>query len=259
MDVDVIDKTDNKLILSLEKISPGYSNALRRIILAEVPTMAMEDIEFRDNSSALYDEIIAHRLGLIPLTTDLKTYNEKTDCKCKGEGCARCQLKLILKEDGPKTVYAKDLNTTDPKVVPVYEKTIIVKLLKNQSLEFEATAELGRGKVHSKWSPGHIYYKIKPIINVDNRKIKDPQVIKEVCPVGVFDVKKGKLVVIEKELYKCHNCEGCTDLSDGITIEENEEDYIFYVESWGQLAPKDMILKGIDVFDEKLEEFRNII
>ncbi len=62
----------------------------------EVPTMAIEDVEFRKNNSILYDEIIAHRLGLVPLKTDLKSYNLPEKCKCKGEGCARFQLTVPI-------------------------------------------------------------------------------------------------------------------------------------------------------------------
>src|SRR3989338_7641852 len=126
---------NNKLAFMLKGANAAFANALRRAVLEEVPTMAIEDIEFRKNSSVLYDEIIAHRMGLIPLTTDLETYNLPSDCKCKGEGCASCQVKLTLDVEGPATVYASDLKSKDPKVKPVFPGMPINKLLKGQKLE----------------------------------------------------------------------------------------------------------------------------
>ena len=91
------DKEKNKVSFVLMNSTPSFANVIRRAIIEEVPVMAIEDVEFRKNNSILYDEIIAHRLGLLPLTTDLKSYNLSSECKCKGKGCARCQLKLTLK------------------------------------------------------------------------------------------------------------------------------------------------------------------
>ena len=259
MKIKILNKKENKMSFLLQNSSPAYCNTLRRVMLSEVPTMAIEEVEFRNNSSALYDEIIAHRLGQLVLTTDLKTYNLKSECKCKGEGCAKCSAILTLKEKGPKTVYASDIKSKDPEIKPVYPKTVIVKLNEDQDLEFEATAILGRGKEHTKWSPGHIYYKREPKINIDNRKIKNPEVVKESCPVGVFEVKKDKLKVNKDNLYKCHVCEACTDVSEGVTLEDNDEDYIFYIESWGQLPPEEIFDKSIDLIKEKLDEFKDLI
>ena len=84
------DKEKNKLSFVLINSTPSFANAIRRAIVEEVPTMAIEEVEFRKNNSILYDEIIAHRLGLLPLTTDLKSYTISSECKCEGKGCARC-------------------------------------------------------------------------------------------------------------------------------------------------------------------------
>ncbi len=251
----VLTKEKDKLKFLVEDTTPGYINMLRRIMISEVPTMAMEEIEFRKNNSVLYDEIIAHRLGLVPLTSDIKSYNFRKDCKCKGEGCARCTLKLTLKTKGPKTVYASDLKSSDPKIKPVFPNTPIAVLLKDQELEVEATAVLGFGKEHMKWSPGHVYFRVKPDIKIDNRKIKNPDAIAQSCPQKVFEVKSGKLVVNEKKLYDCNLCHTCADMDEGIELVEEEKDYIMYLESWGQLPPKEMLSKSLEVFDEKLEDF----
>ncbi len=134
----------------------AYANALRRYIMSEVPTLAIEDVEFRKNEGILYDEMVAHRLGLIPLTTDLKSY---TYTPGEGKKGISSSVLLTLHAKGPCTVYAKDLKSKDPQVTPVYGEIPILKLLKDQEIELQATAVMGLGKTHAKWSPGLVFYK----------------------------------------------------------------------------------------------------
>jgi len=250
------DKESNKLSFVLMNSTSSFANVIRRTITEEVPTMAIEEVEFRKNNSILYDEIIAHRLGLLPLTTDLKSYNLPNECKCKGKGCARCQLKLTLKAKGPCMVYASDMHTRDAAIKPVYPKTPIVKLLKNQSLELEATAVLGQGKEHVKWSPGHVYYKNKPIIGIDIKKCDGCGRCVEQCPTKTIEIKDGKAVVSKDYLLDCHLCNACVEScpKESITLNPSEE-FIFYLESWGQLDCKKMLLEASGLLDKKLDEF----
>ncbi|MBA3063965.1 DNA-directed RNA polymerase subunit D, partial [Candidatus Woesearchaeota archaeon] len=244
-----LDKKQNKLSFILRNANHAFANAIRRNAIEEVPVMAIEDVEFRNNSSVIYDEIIAHRLGLIPLTTDLKSYNLPDKCKCNGKGCAQCQLKLILKVLGQGVVYSSDITSTDPKVKPAYQKIPIVKLLKGQKLEFEATANLGKGKDHTKWSPGLVYYKDMPIINI-NKQCKNPEVVVEQCPQNVFEVKNNNLVLNKDNLLNCHLCNACVDICEPkgtITLDKNDKDFIFYVESWGQLESKEIIIEALKI------------
>ena len=258
MEINILekDKEKNKISFILKDATPSFANALRRIMIEEVMTMAIEDVEFRKNSSILYDEIIAHRLGLIPLITDLKSYNLPNECKCEGKGCARCQLKLTLKARGPCTVYASDLKSKDPAIKPVYPKMPIVKLLKGQSLELEATACLGQGKVHMKWSPGLIYYKLKPIIEIDDKKCDGCGLCVEQCPTKTLELKNNKAVVVKDNLLDCHLCEACKDNCSKKAIDVKSSNYfIFYVESWGQLDAKKIVQEAIKLFKLQLDNF----
>lgn len=221
----------------------------------EVMTMAIENVEFRKNSSILYDEIVGHRLGLIPLTTDLKSYNLPVECKCQGKGCARCQLRLTLKVKGPCTVYTSDLKSKDPAVKPVYPKIPIVKLLKGQSLELEAVATLGQGKVHMKWSPGLIHYKLKPVIDID-KKCNGCGLCVEQCPTKTLELKNNKAAIVKDNLLDCHLCEACQDVcgQKAIRVTPSNE-FIFYVESWGQLDGKKIVQEAIKLFESQLDSF----
>src|SRR6266571_3315459 len=120
MDIKLLTKEQDTIRFVLSDVSPAFANALRRIILAEVPVMAIEDVMILENSSVMYDEILAHRLGLIPITTD-QSYNLPEECTCKSElGC---------------------------------DKVPIVKLAQGQRIKLEAYARLGRGRDHAKWQP----------------------------------------------------------------------------------------------------------
>ena len=246
-------KDDGKLSFIIKGATPAFANTLRRIMTNEVPTMAIEDVEFRKNNSILYDEMVAHRLGLVPLKTDLKSYNLPEKCKCNGEGCARCQLKFTLKASkGSGMIYASELKSKDPAVKPVYPKMPIVKLLKGQSLEFEATAVLGKGIVHSKWSPCLAYYKHKPTIEIGN--IKNPEEIVEKTHGNVFEIKNGKLEVIKDNLFKYDLAGIVEDVSNGEIKVKYDDDIIFYMESWGQLSCKDILNHTIKIFNETFDE-----
>ena len=83
MEIKVLDKKDNTLALHIKNTDDVFINTLRRIIISEVPTLAIKNVKFIKNNSALFDEIIAHRMGLLPLKADLETYNLPEECSCK--------------------------------------------------------------------------------------------------------------------------------------------------------------------------------
>ncbi len=257
MDIRSLEKSKDGLKVSflVRGIGPYFANAIRRAIMEEVPTMAIEEVEFRKNSSILYDEIVAHRLGLTPLKTDLKSYNLPEECKCKGEGCARCQTKITLKTSAGGTITASQMKSKDSNIVPIYPNMPITKLGKGQSMELEATAVLGKGKVHSKWSPGHVYYynEAKITVNNDEKLLNE---FKDKYPPQVFD-KSGK---IDRSLI---NTPALIDACDGISklveIERKEDSFVFVVESWGQLAPKVILIEAVKQISMQLDEISELM
>ncbi|MBD3310043.1 DNA-directed RNA polymerase subunit D [Candidatus Woesearchaeota archaeon] len=255
MEVRLVDKNDNKANFILKDVSPAVANTFRRIMISEVPVMAIEDVELRKNSSVLYDEIIAHRLGLTPLTTDLKTYNLLSECKCKGEGCARCSVKLTLAAKGPCTVYASELKSKDPKIKPVYPKMPIAKLLKDQELELEATAFMGTGKDHTKFSPCLAFYKYRPQIEIKGNP-EDVDKVVQSCPVDIYKNEDGKLALNKDNLMLCHLCNACVEMDPkNISVEAKDDEFVFYVESWGQLDCKEIALAALDMLKKRMDEF----
>lgn len=246
-------KDEGKISFIIKDTTPSFVNTIRRVMMEEVPTMAIEEIEFKKNNSILYDEMVAHRLGLTPLKTDLKSYVLPEECKCEGKGCARCSLTLTLKSGAAGYVYASELKSKDPAVKPVYPNMPIVKLLKGQSLELDATAVLGKGKVHSKWSPCLAYYKYKPKVTIGD--VKNPEEIVEATHGDVFEIKNGKLEVIKDNLFR-HDLAGVVEeVSNGSVKIEHDNDFIFNIESWGQLDCKEIVSQSIDILNSTLDEF----
>ncbi|MBW2966191.1 DNA-directed RNA polymerase subunit D [Candidatus Woesearchaeota archaeon] len=242
------DKEERKISFVLNGTTDWFANTMRRMMIEEVPTLAIEDVEFRDNSSALYDEIIAHRLGLIPIKTDLKGYNLPEECSCKGEGCAKCQLKMVLKTKGQGIVYAEEIKSKDSKCKPVYPKMPIVKLFKGQGLQAEMTAVLGKGKEHTKWSPCLVWYKGWPEFNVT--KNADLKACVSKCPV--LEISGNTLKIKDMTKWNESYEEICE--KNGVQINNSKTNFIFNVESWGQLDVKDIVKEAVSVFQNKLDD-----
>ena len=154
MKIEKIKEKDNTITFTLK--APGaYANAIRRAAMSEVPTMAIDEVDIYENTSVLFDEFIAHRLGLIPITTDLKAY----DINSKSEN--KKSTILTLEIEGPGVFYSKELNSKDPKTKPYYDTIPIIELTEKQNIRLEAKAILGTGKQHAKFQSCLCYYKEK--------------------------------------------------------------------------------------------------
>jgi DNA-directed RNA polymerase subunit D len=189
--IEILEKNDNILRAIVKGAEVPLMNALRRISLAQVPCMAIDDVVMVDNSSILQDEIIAHRLGLTPLKTDLDNYNTPENCSCQSEfGCPQCRVTLTLDveaTDGTRTVYSGDLVSENPEIIPVSDKIPIVKLAKGQKIKLEAYARLGTGKTHTKWQPVCVSaYKYYPKIMLPTTSCDDCKKCVDICPKKVI-------------------------------------------------------------------------
>ncbi len=147
---------ENRIKFELTDANYAYANALRRTLMREVPVMAVREIDLYENTSSIFPEYIAHRIGMIPLKTDLKRYVLPEEC-CGGN-CSKCSTILTLDVEGPRTVYAEDLKPTDPNISPVYGRIPIIKLAEGQRLRLEAKAVLGKAKDHARWQACHVTY-----------------------------------------------------------------------------------------------------
>ena len=158
--LDVISKDSEKIAIKLKGVPLQYANALRRVCLNGVPVFAIDTVDIIENTSVLPDEGLAHRLGLIPLKTDLKRFNEPSRCDCQSEsGCSNCRVLLVLdsgKSEETRTVLSNELSSEDETVKPVSEKIPIIQLAPGQKIKLECYARLGRGTEHAKWNSSNI-------------------------------------------------------------------------------------------------------
>jgi DNA-directed RNA polymerase subunit D len=255
------DKKKNKCSFILKDSNEAFSNVIRRFAMDEVPTLAVEEVEFRDNSSALYDEIVAHRLGMIPIKTDLKSYNLPEECTCKGAGCAKCQLKILLKTGKRGLVTASETQSKDPKCKFVYPDMPIVKLLAKQKLELEATAIMGQGKNHAKWSPGLVFFKHEPQITFDTKKLKDEdkQFLNRLDK-NVFELSGNKIKFNSEALIQSPNYEACSEALERFGAQiKTTGNFVFHVEGWGQLDCKQILDAAADRLTNQLDELAKLL
>ena len=146
--------------VKLKGVPLQYANALRRLCLNGVPVFAIDIVDVIENSSVLPDEGLAHRLGLVPLKTDLARFNEPSKCDCQSEtGCSNCKVMLVLDSgdtDVSKAVLTDELISEDDSVKPTSEKIPIVQLAPGQRVKVECYARLGRGREHAKWNSSNV-------------------------------------------------------------------------------------------------------
>jgi DNA-directed RNA polymerase subunit D len=240
----IIENTKEKISLILN-IDETLANAIRRSVL-EIPILAVDEVEFYKNDSILYDEVIALRLGLIPLKTP-DDMSLPEDCKCKGKGCSKCQVELKLNVKTNGIVYSKDLKGKD---YIVYEDMPIDELVNDQELSLVAKAKLGKGIDHTKFSPGLVYYSYTPIIEKAKKEDIGSKKIISVKEKEFNEIKEGKKIVYDfmDEFVECNN--------EIIHVKPNKEELLFVIESWGQITAKDIMIKAIDALKENLKQVK---
>jgi DNA-directed RNA polymerase subunit D len=204
--------------------------------------------------------MIAHRLALIPIPTDLSLYNFKSECKCKGEGCPSCQIMYSLNKKGPDVVYSGDLEPLGDDKLRVKDALIpITKLADGEALLVYATATLGRGRDHAKWQAtyavGYSYY---PTVTVSKKCDGCGDCVKR-CPRDVLVKKDGKAVV--ERLEDCTLCKTCVEVcpQKAITLSEDSSKVIFKFETDGGVPPKDALLYALQYLEDAFGELRDAV
>jgi DNA-directed RNA polymerase subunit D len=238
--------------------TPAFANSLRRAMMREVPTMAVDEVEFRVNDSAMYDEIIAHRLALLPLRTPAKGYVLPSECGCREGRCPRCSVELTLKVEGPATVKSDDLRSSDEEVKPVSDSIPIVDLEKGQRLEFTAIARLGLGRDHAKWQPGIAAYKYMPVLEFDKKACDACGECVKACPRRILEVIDGKVRV--KDLTLCIMCKACVEAcpKEAVKLTGDPTKFVFRVESFGAHPPENILLQAMKSLQGKFENFSKL-
>ena len=236
-------------------------------MISGVPTLAIEDVRIYDNTSVLFDEMLVHRLGLIPLRTDLPSYVPKEECSCQGAGCPTCTATYTLSVEGPRTVYSNDLIPQDSTSGPIHENIPIVKLTGDQKVVVEARARLSTGKHHAKWQATTACgYKNYPVIVIDEQCDGCGMCVDD-CPRGVLGTENGKVVVVEGRLEECSLCKlcerACLSASIGaessIRVNPDPTRFIFTVEGDGSLPVAEVLSTAVQNIRKKATDLETIL
>ena len=223
------------------KAPPHLANALRRILLSEIKVLAIEDVKIELNDSALYDGVLAHRLGLIPIKTP--------------KGVTEAEFEIDA--EGPSVVYSKDLESKTKGVEVALKNIPLTYLKEGTKLKAKANAILGNGKEHMKWQAGLAAYQEYPIVKIDKRKADYPIGIAE-CPRKVFGGTKSDPKV--ENLENCNLCMACVRAvsDDSIIVEGEKDHYIFTLESFGQKDVKTLLREAGEILTEAAKEVTNL-
>lgn len=225
-----IQEKENKVVFQAE-VEESLANAIRRY-MNQIPVLGIDEIEIVKNGSALYDEVVAHRVGLIPVKGKTKS----------------ASLKLSSNKEG--FVHAGELKGSAD---VVYGDIPITYLDKGQEIEFAAYVKEGKGVEHIKFSPGIMFYRNVSEISLD-KNLKD--VVKKICPECEIKEKGNKIVISDNKTKEV------ADVLEGLAsknnkeaeVETKENNLIINVESFGQLSIKDMIKNSVDALKKDLTE-----
>jgi len=254
--IKILEKDKEKMKFIVEGTSSAFANALRRTMISEVPTMSVDWVDYQENRGALFDEMIAHRLGLIPLTYEVGKYNLPDKCICGGKGCPLCQVTLVLDKKGPCVVMSGDLKSTDENVKPVYDNIPITQLDKNQEIKLDAIARLGLGKNHAKNQAAVAVCIPYPKIEIDSGV--SAKKIVNAFPKGILSLS-GTKVNIDNPFKVDEFKDVLENFKGKARIKTYENKFIFSVETACGLAPEQIVGQAVKIVGEKAAEFKKLI
>eukprot|EP00010_Vexillifera_abyssalis_P000762 CAMPEP_0201552520 /NCGR_PEP_ID=MMETSP0173_2-20130828/16767_1 /ASSEMBLY_ACC=CAM_ASM_000268 /TAXON_ID=218659 /ORGANISM="Vexillifera sp., Strain DIVA3 564/2" /LENGTH=368 /DNA_ID=CAMNT_0047963021 /DNA_START=51 /DNA_END=1157 /DNA_ORIENTATION=+ len=268
----VLEHNDEELVFEMIGIDTALANAFRRILIAEVPTMAFESIYLSQNTSIIQDEVLAHRIGLLPIAADPRLFEYKKETPT----------------DLDTLVFNLDVhNTSDSENMVVYSKSLCWKaegeqsewdwtpklvhddirlaiLGPGQQIKLTALAEKGIGQDHAKFSPvATATYRLLPEVTLihdqDDRPLirgEDAKKLKALCPMGVFDIEDmtgDASVVRPRNCTLCRECIRDPPQREKIKLGRVKDHFIFTIESTGCLSPADIFREALDVLSQKCD------
>ena len=275
--IKILNETDEKLQVLLSKTDRSFANALRRSLISDTPKMAIDSVTFQlgtkeqdeeiwETTGPIPDEMVAQRLAMIPIPTVHDKFYFQDECpNCKDmveeeRGCVECQMIytcVVFGSEEGRWVTAGDmkyLGEGSLEITDEYKSIPITKLLKGQMIEFYATAIMGRGREHTKWSPvcGVSFHPRR--IGVLNNKKKAKILWDMDLEISAKDFDKdGKMKDIDKvsiltnELnHVGEGTEASREFGDAVTLEEVSGEFILEFETDGSMEPRVAIMKAIE-------------
>ena len=266
---EILYEDDEKINILLKETDRAFVNSIRRTLISDTPKMAIDTVKFVkktevedgevwETDGPLPDEVIAQRLAMIPIPTNHGSFHFQDECPDCSEmveeerGCVQCTMLYYCQVKGSKEgvwVTAGDLNFLgDPEgfIPEKYRPIPITKLFQGQMIEFSATAVMGRGRDHVKWSPvSGVAFNPRQIGVI---KTKSRAKILWDLGLGIkasdFD-KNGKLEDFYKveQLKKDLNhvgsgTEESREFNDAVILEDVPDEFVLSFETDGSMSPK---------------------
>jgi DNA-directed RNA polymerase subunit D len=252
-EVEFVERGDREARFLVRGITPAFANGVRRAMVADVPTFSVDTVRVIENSSVMFDEQIAHRLGLVPLTTPPGEFE-------LGEA-----VTLSLDVSGPDTAYSGDLVSSDGMVGPADDGIPIIDLKEDQRLEVEADAVLGTGREHAKHQGGVAvgYRHLQRVEVVGERgefADEEPHILRGVIEEAAAehaagDAENGDLVPTEafdNDLTKRYP-------GKELSVEDVDDAFVFDVETDGSFTVDELVTAAVDTLDARASELREAI
>lgn len=280
MSINVTHLTEDEMEFDLIGVDASLANAFRRILIAEVPTMAIEKVRLFQNTSVIPDEVLVHRVGLLPLRVDPRLFqyldttkppHEKNtlvftlDVKCTrntAAGASDPYVNGTVMSSAinwvPQGKQEKFLGLTAPIIQP---DIVLAKLRPGQSIEFECHAVKGIGASHSKWSPvATASYRLLPEITLLQPVVGDEA--KELvgkCPLKVFDIEElggvaQARVTNPRSCSMCRECIRSPGWDKKVRLERKRDHFIFSVESTGAYSPEQLFRESVGILASKCKD-----
>ena len=242
-DVEFVERDGREARFLVRGVTPAFANGIRRAMVADVPTMAIDTVRFVENSSVMFDEQLALRLGLVPLTTPPV-----------GEFADDDVVTLSIDVEGPDTAYSGDLVSSDDLVQPAAENVPIIELKDGQRLEAEADATLERGKTHAKHQGG---------VAVGYRHLPRVEVVGD---LPEFEDEERRIVrgVIMDDDELVATSEFDHDLSNRypgkeLRVEDVPNAFVFRVETDGSFSVDELVTRAAETIETRAAELEDAV
>jgi DNA-directed RNA polymerase subunit D len=251
-EVEFIERGDRDARFLVRGLTPAIANGIRRAMVADVPTFSIDTVRFVENSSVMFDEMVALRLGLVPLTTDLDDF-EVGDT-----------VTLALDVEGPATAYSGDIETSDPLVAPADENIPIIQLKEGQRLEFEADAVLESGKSHAKHQGGvavgyrHLQ-RVEVVGDASEFDEQEPNILRGVIEEAAADAAAADDAV-DGDLVPTDAFDNdLTERYPGKEVEVSDVPgaFVFHVETDGSFTVEELVLRAAESLGVRAAELED--